>query len=332
MTRFDARIFGIAFVTILTATTSWAKPKNAVEYTPFKSENPNASVYECECLPGYHYGFEVSYDIRDYNSYKLFEWTSIVVHGWEKKKGGWEKLMEYKPKDGRDFFGRVRGNGTNKYTHYAVEFEAPEYSNSLRISATGKTRGYTFDSPYMEINLSISEEYKKLIGEKRAAEEAERKAKEDRLAKEELFNKYKAADAELRKKSKGYEFHGISEYYRTYRLLKGKSLTNGHAYVSKLTFSNDFSRAEFYEKELMYNNYINSYKGSVHLQYANNTLREQIVLLKINYNDEVWFCYTPNSSGDITILGFTVTKGHSFFYDASENNLKLYAEWQSQRN
>lgn len=230
-TKFISRIFGIAIVIMLiTSTNLWAKPKNSVEYTPFKSENPNASVYECECVPGYYYGFEVSYDIRDYNSYKLFEWTSIVVHGWEKKKGGWEKLMEYKPKDGRDFFGRVRGSGNSKYTHYAVEFEAPEYSNSLIISANEKIRGHAFDGPYMEITLSISEEYKKLIGEKRAAEEVERQ----RLAAEEKAKKEAQRNAEIDAKAKeiakGYVYHGTAEARRNQKLFSGGALEEGHAY------------------------------------------------------------------------------------------------------
>lgn len=325
---FVPRIFTIALVTMLTATTLWAKPKNTVEYTPFKSENPNATVFECECIEGYPGGLTLSgrfIDLRYGN--KLVDCSSIAIYGWKKKKGGWEKLGEYQPKENY-FNASVLDNGNYKYTHYAVEAEIPE--NSMTLSVEGRHRYGEWD--LIEICLQVSEEYEKLFYEKRDAERAE----QERLAKEaalkELFNKCKTADTELKKKSKGYEFHGISESYRTYRLLKGKSLSNGHAYVSMLRFSNDFSRAEFYENEFLYNNFVDVYKGSVYLQYADNSLREQIVLLKIKSNDEVWFCYTPNSSGGITILGFTVTKDHDFFYGVSEKNLTLYAEWLSQGN
>ncbi len=322
---FDSRIFYIALVTMLTATALWAKPKNTVEYTPFKSENPNATVFECEYIPDcsryllvLFNDFDspsISYEASEAFKKEAVNFSSITVYGWKKKKGGWEKLGEYDTRKES----KVLEYGINMYTHYAVEVEVPE--NSLTFLAK---KSYND----MGLHLHISKDYEKSFYEKRAAKEA----MEKEIALKELFNKYKTADAELKKKSKGYEYHGISECYRTYSLLKGKSLTKGHAYVSGLKFSNDFSRAEFYGREWAYSTFIDVYKGSVHVQYADASLREQIVLLRTNYNDEIWYCYTPDSNGDIAILGFAVTKNHRFPYNSSEENLALYAKWLSQGN
>ncbi len=224
---FDSRIFCIALVTMLTATALWAKPKNAVEYTPFKSENPNATVFECEYIKGYDEGILLIININ--NEYKA-EYSDFTVYGWQKKKGGWQKLGEYAIKESDYTRVKVLDDDSDKYTHYAVEFEAPE--NSLTFSTSGEriTNNYGFEDSLIVISISISEDYKKLIREKREAERAE----QERLAAEEKAKKDAKRRAEIDAKAKeiakGYVYHGTSEAGRNAKLFSGGALEEGHAY------------------------------------------------------------------------------------------------------
>ena len=230
---FNLRIIGILFVTMLATTLLWAKPKK-VEYSPFKSEKPNATVFECEYIKGYDEGLVIKHllikEDRD-RGYET-EIPAITVYGWKKKKGGWEKLDEYKISE----YERnkiVLDDDSDDYTHYAVEYEDPE--NSLIFSAQGqRVRNYNgFEDNCMVINISISEDYKKRIDEKRAAEEAE-KERLAAIAAEEEARKKAQKKAELDAKAKaiarGYVYHGIDENERNRKFFSGGALEAGHAY------------------------------------------------------------------------------------------------------
>ncbi|MDE5775998.1 MAG: hypothetical protein K2H67_03850 [Treponemataceae bacterium] len=220
---FVSRIFTIALVTMLTATTLWAKPKNAMEYMPFKSKNPNATVFECELIPGcderlYLY---CNTSIR-YGEYGKVEVSSVALYGWKKKKGGWEKIGEYQSEELAEYNGprsekKVLDYDRDKYTRYAVEFEAPE--NTMTLSAKK-------DNYNMHISLCVSKEYEKMLSEKRAVEQAER----ERLAVEEEAKKNAKIDAKAKQIAKGYVYHGIDEVERNVKLFNGGALEEGHAY------------------------------------------------------------------------------------------------------
>ena len=223
------RIVSIVLVTMLAVTTLWAKPK--VEYAPFKSENPNATVFECEYIKGYDEGLYIIDDIDNYERYEI-ETSVFTVYGWQKKKGGWEKLGEYKPsKNDYREEEKILQDDSDKYTHYAVEYEGA-VENSLIFSAQGQrfANGIGFMDSCMVISISISEDYKKRIDEKRAAEEAEK----ERLAAEERAKEKAKRNAELDAKAKalakGYVFHGIDENERNRKLFTGGALETGHAY------------------------------------------------------------------------------------------------------
>lgn len=229
---FNLRIIGILFVTMLATTVLWAKPKK-VEYSPFKSENPNATVFECEYIKGYDEGLLVKHLLIEdrYRGYEA-EIPAISVYGWQKKKGGWKKLDEYNISE----YERnkiVLDDDSDDYTHYAVEYEDPE--NSLIFSAQGqRVRNYNgFEDNCMVINISISEDYKKRIDEKRAAEEAE-KERLAVIAAEEEARKKAQKKAELDAKAKaiarGYVYHGIEEVNQNNKLFNGGALEEGHAY------------------------------------------------------------------------------------------------------
>lgn len=221
----NLRIASIVLVTMVAATALWAKPK--VEYTPFKSENPNATVFECEYIKGYDEGLYIIDNIGDYERYEI-ETSAFTVYGWQKKKGGWEKLGKYEPdKNGYKKEVRVLDDDSDKYTHYAVEYEKAS-ENSLIFSAQGQRirNYYGFEDNCMVINISISEDYKKHIDEKRAAEEAEK----ERLAAEEKAKRNAERDAKAKALAKGYVFHGIDENDRNRKLFTGGALEAGHAY------------------------------------------------------------------------------------------------------
>lgn len=236
---FNLRIIGILFVTMLATTLLWAKPKK-VEYSPFKSENPNATVFECELIPGCDevIWFYCNTSYSDFNI--AVEVSSVAVYGWKKKKGGWEKLDEYKMSEyyGQNKYGDssvkiVLHDDSDDYKHYAVEYEGSE--NSLIFSTQGqRVRKYDgFEDSCMVISISISEDYKKRIDEKRAAEEAKKKA--EQLAKEEAekkaeAEKQRALNDKAKQIAKGYVYHGIDEVDRNHKLFNGGALEEGHAY------------------------------------------------------------------------------------------------------
>lgn len=226
----NLRIVSIVLVTMLAVTTLWAKPK--VEYSPFKSENPNATVFECEYVKGYDEGLYIIDNIGNYERYEI-ETSAFTVYGWQKKKGGWEKLGEYKPSKNGHHEEKVLQDDSDKYTHYAVEYEDPE--NSLIFSAQGQRIGnYSgFEDNCMVISISISEDYKKRIDEKRAAEEAEKERLAAIAAEEELRKKEQKKaelDAKAKAIAKGYVYHGIDENERSRKLFTGGALEVGHAY------------------------------------------------------------------------------------------------------
>lgn len=221
-TKFISRIFGIAIVIMLiTSTNLWAKPKNSVEYTPFKSENPNASVYQCKYDKSETAPISLSFDRGvSFDFEEMFKSSSIAVYGWKKRKGGWEKLGQYQLYEITQRNSVSLYGDSNTYTHYAVEAEVPENSLTLSVLILGGVR----------LNLGISEEYKKLIGEKRAAEAAERQ----RLVAEEKAKKEAQRNAEIDAKAKeiakGYVYHGTAEARRNQKLFSGGALEEGHAY------------------------------------------------------------------------------------------------------
>lgn len=243
---FVPRIFTIALVTVLTATTLWAKPKNAVEYTPFKSENPNATVFECELIPGCDERLYLYCNTRDANWNKAIELSSVALYGWKKKKGGWEKLGEYQSKELAEDHGRWSGktvldDDCDKYTHYAVEFEAPE--NTMTLSAKK-------DNYNMHMSLRLSEEYKKMLSEKRATERAE----QERLEAEEEAKKNAEIAAKAKQIAKGYVFHGIDEAEQNCKYFLAGALEDGHAYYIPwfVVRSTGLMGAVAYDKAFLY--------------------------------------------------------------------------------
>ena len=223
---FNLRIIGILFVTMLATTLLWAKPKK-VEYSPFKSENPNATVFECELIPGCDevLWFYCNTSYSDFNI--AVEVSSVAVYGWKKKKGGWEKLGEYQS-EGREWNAEVLDDDCDKYTCYAVEFEAPENIMTLSRIKSG------YD---MHITLELSANYKNMLDEKRAAERAEQErlaeeeqAEKERLAAEEKAKRNAERDAKAKALAKGYVFHGIDENERNRKFFSGGALEAGHAY------------------------------------------------------------------------------------------------------
>lgn len=267
---FDSRIFSIALVTMLTATTLWAKPKNAVEYTPFKSENPNATVFECEYIKGYDEGLTLKGSFI-----ALVDCSSIVVYGWKKKKGGWEKLGEYQPQPKENYFSaRVLDDDSDKYTHYAVEFEVPE--NSLTFSTQGQriSNVFGFVDSCMVISFSISEDYEKLISEKRAAEEAERKRLEAEIKAKEKSERNAQINAIAKEIAKGYVYHGIEEDARNCKLFASKALEEGHAYcISDFVVKYGGRMAA-----IEYGNFLfSSQSSAVYVEYINQKVKGEIV-------------------------------------------------------
>lgn len=265
---FDSRIFAIALVTMLAATTLWAKPKDAVEYTPFKSENPNTTVFECKYIKGTA-GLCLSVNFKDSYGNKAFECSSIAVYGWKKKKGGWEKLGEYQPNQSESYksehyvWETVLNDGSNQYTHYAVEIEAPE--NSLTFSA--KVNAYN----QMVISFEVSEDYKKLLKEKRAAEEAEQK----RLAAEEKAKRNAARDAKGKEIAKGYVYHGIEENERSRKLFTSGALEEGHAYYISgfvVKYSGTMAAIEYGDGL-----FFSSRSSSVYVDYIDQKIKGDIV-------------------------------------------------------
>lgn len=127
----------------------------------------------------------------------------------------------------------VLHDDSDDYKHYAVEYEGSE--NSLIFSTQGqRVRKYDgFEDSCMVISISISEDYKKRIDEKRAAEEAKKKA--EQLAKEEAekkaeAEKQRALNDKAKQIAKGYVYHGIDEVDRNHKLFNGGALEEGHAY------------------------------------------------------------------------------------------------------
>lgn len=256
---FLPRIFTIALVTMLTATTLWAKPKNAVEYTPFKSENPNATVFECELIPGcderlYLYCYT---SIR--GTYDKVEVSSVALYGWRKKKGGWEKLGEYQSKELAKEK-KVLDYDCDNYTRYAVEFEAPENTMTLLTKK---------DYYNMHISLCVSEEYEKMLSEKRAVEQAER----ERLAAEEEAKKKAKIDAKAKQIAKGYVYHGIDEVERNVKLFSGKALEEGHAYY----ISNYIAGSNGSTGAAAAASFIGSYPDFILVEYANLGVKAEVV-------------------------------------------------------
>lgn len=268
---FVPHIFTIALVTMLTATTLWAKPKNAVEYSPFKSENLNASVYECEYIKGYDDGLILIGNFQDDYGNKLLECSSIAIYGWKKKKGGWEKLWEYQPKENGYIKTRILNDDSDRYTHYAMEVEVPE--NSLTFSTQGQriSNDFGFEDSCMVISFSISQDYKKLISEKRAAEEAEQK----RRAAEEKAKQNAARDAKGKEIAKGYVYHGIEEDSRNCKLFASKALEEGHAYCISgfvLKYGGSMAAIEYADGFLF-----SSQSSAVSVEYINQKVKGEIV-------------------------------------------------------
>ena len=253
---FVPRIFTIALVTVLTATTLWAKPKNTVEYTPFKSENPNATVFECELIPEYDESLYL-YCSTSTRYYGKVEVSSVALYGWKKKKGGWEKLGEYQPKELEE---KKLVYDCDKYTRYAVEFEAPENTMTL---LTRK------DNYNMHMFLRVSDEYEKMLSEKHAAELAE----QERLAAEEEAKKNAKIDAKAKQIAKGYVYHGIDEVERNVKLFSVKALEEGHAYY----ISNYIAGSNGSTGAAAAASFIGSYPDFILVEYANLEAKAEVV-------------------------------------------------------
>lgn len=288
---FDSRIFAIALVTMLAATTLWAKPKDAVEYTPFKSENPNASVYECEYIKGYDEGLLLIQNMEywDTEYWREAKCTAFSVYGWQKKKGGWKKLGKYEPNKNDYIKARVLDDDSDKYTHYAVEFEAAE--NSLTFSTKGQriNNNVGFEDSCMIISFSISEDYKKLVKEKRAAEKAE----QERLAAEEKAKQNAARDAKGKEIAKGYIYHGRDEASRNAKLFAGGALEEGHAYyISNYIAGNHGTGAA----------YMGSYPDYHMVEYASPKVKAEAVT-RTSYEYNSWLKDYTGSTVPVVVAG-----------------------------
>ena len=277
---FVPRIFTIALVTMLTATTLWAKPKNTVEYTPFKSENPNATVFECEYIKDCtSLWFQYSSAGLSYGASEEFKKETaespVTVYGWKKKKGGWENLGKYSLSDG--YKQNILDSGSYYiYTHYAVEVEVPENSVTFKTK-----RGGAYDSE-MHLLLYLSEDYEKRYYEKQAAEEAERK----RLKAEEEAKQNAEIDAKAKEIAKGYIYHGTTEAGRNAKLFSGKALEEGHAYyISNYIAGNHDTGAA----------YMGSYPDYHLVEYASPKVKAEVVT-RTSYEYNSWLrCYIDES-------------------------------------
>ena len=274
---FVPRIFTIALVTMLTATTLWAKPKNAVEYSPFKSENPNATVFECEYIEGCT-SLLLMCDTSGVVGYGAIEEfkketaeSPVTVYGWKKKKGGWENLGKYSLQ--QYYAQSILDSGSYIYTHYAVEVEVPK--NSLTFEAKN-------DYQKMYFLLHLSKDYEKRYYEKQAAEEAERK----RLKAEEEAKQNAKIDAKAKEIAKGYIYHGTTEAGRNAKLFSGKALEEGHAYyISNYIAGNHDTGAA----------YMGSYPDYHLVEYASPKVKAEVVT-RTSYEYNSWLrCYIDES-------------------------------------
>lgn len=274
---FVPRIFTIALVTMLTATTLWAKPKNAVEYSPFKSENPNATVFECEYIEGCT-SLLLMCDTSGVVGYGAIEEfkketaeSPVTVYGWKKKKGGWENLGKYSLQ--QYYAQSILDSGSYIYTHYAVEVEVPK--NSLTFEAKN-------DYQKMYFLLHLSKDYEKRYYEKQAAEEAERK----RLKAEEEAKQNAEIDAKAKEIAKGYIYHGTTEAGRNAKLFSGKALEEGHAYyISNYIAGNHDTGAA----------YMGSYPDYHLVEYASPKVKAEVVT-RTSYEYNSWLrCYIDES-------------------------------------
>ena len=274
---FVPRIFTIALVTMLTATTLWAKPKNAVEYSPFKSENPNATVFECEYIEGCT-SLLLMCDTSGVVGYGAIEEfkketaeSPVTVYGWKKKKGGWENLVKYSLQ--QYYAQSILDSGSYIYTHYAVEVEVPK--NSLTFEAKN-------DYQKMYFLLHLSKDYEKRYYEKQAAEEAERK----RLKAEEEAKQNAKIDAKAKEIAKGYIYHGTTEAGRNAKLFSGKALEEGHAYyISNYIAGNHDTGAA----------YMGSYPDYHLVEYASPKVKAEVVT-RTSYEYNSWLrCYIDES-------------------------------------
>ncbi|MDE7140327.1 MAG: WVD2 family protein [Treponemataceae bacterium] len=271
----NLRIASIVLVTMVATTLLWAKPKK-VEYSPFKSENPNATVFECELIPGCDEVLQF-YCNTSYSDFNIaVEVSSVAVYGWKKKKGGWEKLGEYQS-EGREWNAEVLDDDCDKYTRYAVEFEAPENIMTLSRIKSG------YD---MHITLELSANYKNMLDEKRAAERAEqeRLAEEEQAEKERLAAEEKAQekakrnaerDAKAKALAKGYVFHGIDENDRNRKLFTGGALEAGHAYYISgfvVKYGGTMAAIEYADGL-----FFSSRSSAVYVDYIDQKLKGEIV-------------------------------------------------------
>lgn len=262
---FYLRIFAIALVAMLTATSLWAKPKNAVEYTPFKSENPNATVFECEYIEGCTRLLlmcdtsGVGYGATEEFKKETAE-SPVTVYGWKKKKGGWENLGKYSLQ--QYYAQSILDSGSYIYTHYAVEVEVPK--NSLTFEAKN-------DYPKMYLFLHLSKDYEKRYYEKQAAEEAERK----RLEAEEKAKRNVQINAIAKEIAKGYVYHGIEEDARNCKLFASKALEEGHAYCISgfiVKYNGSYGAIEYADGFLF-----SSQSSAVSVEYINQKVKGEVV-------------------------------------------------------
>ncbi|MDE5775545.1 MAG: hypothetical protein K2H67_01540, partial [Treponemataceae bacterium] len=170
---------------------------------------------------------------------------------------------------------RVLNDDSDRYTHYAMEVEVPE--NSLTFSTQGQriSNDFGFEDSCMVIIFSISQDYKKILSEKRAAERAEQERLEaERKAKEKAEQNAKI-NAIAKEIAKGYVYHGIEEDARNCKLFTSKALEEGHAYCISgfvLKYGGSMAAIEYADGFLF-----SSQSSAVSVEYINQKVKGEIV-------------------------------------------------------